>query len=119
VAKVYLGRIALVQGDAATARKDWQDFVDHHPDHMLAAGVRLSLLDLDRTSGKAQQVVEKLRADLDKDDKPLPEDVLLYELGSTLEQLGRSDEARTAYQRVVDEYADSPWASKARAKVQQ
>jgi predicted negative regulator of RcsB-dependent stress response len=119
VGQVYLGRIALVQGDTATARKQWESFVDDHPEHMLAGGVRLSLLDLDRRSGKAQQVVEKLRADLEKDDKPLPEDVLLFELGTTLEQLGRNDEARTAYQRVVDEYADSPWATKARAKVQQ
>ncbi|HEV8632127.1 MAG TPA: tetratricopeptide repeat protein [Thermoanaerobaculia bacterium] len=119
VGKVYLARLALLQGKVADARKLWQSFLDDHPDHMLAAAVRLSLLDLDRKDGKAERVVERLRADLDKDEKPLPEDVMLYELGETLEQLGRRQEAKDAYQRVADEYPDSAWASKAQTKVRE
>jgi len=79
----------------------------------------VSLLGLDRSAGKGQQVVDKLRADLEKEDKPLPEDVLLFELGTTLEQLGRRDEARTAYQRIADEYPDSPFAAKAQTKLRE
>jgi predicted negative regulator of RcsB-dependent stress response len=119
IADVYLGRIQMQQQDVAGARKRWEEFVDEHPDHMLAAGVRVSLIDLDRRSGKGQEIVDRLRADLEKDDKPLPEDVLLFELGTTLEQLGRRDEARAAYQRVADEYPDSPWQSKAMQKVRE
>jgi predicted negative regulator of RcsB-dependent stress response len=119
VAAVYLGRIHVQQGDVAGARKLWQEFLDDHSKPMMAAAVRLSLIELDRSSGKGQQVVDTLRADLEKDDKPLPEDVLLYQLGTTLEQLGRRDEARTAYQRISDEYPDSPWASKAQGKVRE
>jgi hypothetical protein len=119
VAQVYLGRIRLQENDAAGARKVWEEFLDDHPGHMLAAAVRLSLLDLDRKDGKGQQVVERLRADLEKDDKPLPEDVMLYQLGVTLEQLGRRQEAHDAYQRVVDEYPDSPWVSKSMTKARE
>ena len=119
VAEVYLGRIHFQQGDAAGARKVWQEFLDAHPDHMLASAVRRTLLDLDRKEGKGEQVVQRLRADLEKEEKPLPEDVLLFELGTTLEQLGRKQEAHDAFQRVVDEYPDSAWVSKATQKVRE
>jgi predicted negative regulator of RcsB-dependent stress response len=119
VARVYLGRIRLQDGDAAGARKVWQEFLDDHPDHMLASAVRRTLLDLDRKEGKGEQVVQRLRADLEKEEKPLPEDVILFELGTTLEQLGRRQEAHDAYQRVVEEYPDSAWVSKASTKVRE
>ena len=119
VAEVYVGRMRLQAGDAAGARKVWQEFLDDHPDHMLASAVRRTLLDLDRKEGKGEQVVQRLRADLDREEKPLPEDVILYELGVTLEGLGRRQEAHDAFQRVVEEYPDSAWVSKASAKVRE
>jgi predicted negative regulator of RcsB-dependent stress response len=119
VADVYVGRIRLQAGDAAGARKVWQEFLDDHSDHMLASAVRRTLLDLDRKEGKGEQVVQRLRADLEKDEKPLPEDLILFELGTTLEQLGRRQEAHDAYQRVVEEYPDSAWVSKATTKVRE
>jgi TolA-binding protein len=119
VAGVYLGRIRFQDGDVAGARKAWQEFLDEHPQHILASAVRRTLLDLDRKDGKGEEVVRRLRADLEKDEKPLPEDVILYELGVTLEQLGRRQEAHDAYQRVVEEYPDSAWVSKAQAKVRE
>jgi tetratricopeptide (TPR) repeat protein len=118
VADVYLGQIALEGGDQATARKLWQGFVQEHPDHMLTATVQVSLIRLDREQGRAEEAVEELRGMLEKEDKPLPVDLALFELGQTLEQLGRDDEARATYQRLGDEYPDSPYAPKARARVQ-
>ena len=119
VGKVYMGHIRLQEKDSAGARKLWKEFLDERPDDLLASAVRVSLLDLDRKEGKGNEIVQKLRADLEKDDKPLPEDVMLYQLGLTLEQLGRGQEAKDAYQRVVDEYPDSPWASKSTMKVRE
>jgi predicted negative regulator of RcsB-dependent stress response len=119
VGKIYMGHIRLQEKDPAGARKLWQEFLDERPDDLLASAVRVSMLDLDRKQGKGNEIVQKLRADLEKDDKPLPEDVMLYQLGVTLEQLGRGQEAKDAYQRVVDEYPDSPWASKSTMKVRE
>ena len=119
IAQVYLGRIRMLEGDEAAARAVWEEFLDDHPDHMLAAAVRRTLLDLDREDGKGEQVVQRLRADLEKDDKPLPEDLMLFELGTTLEQLGRRQEAHDAYQRVVEEYPDSAWRGKAMEKARE
>jgi tetratricopeptide (TPR) repeat protein len=119
VATVYLGHMRHQAGDVAGARELWGEFLDDHDDHMLASGVRVSLLELDRQEGRAAEVAERLRADLERGDKPLPEDVLLFELARTLEQLGNSQEAREVYQRLGDEYPDSPFASQAQAKARE
>ena len=117
IAAVYLGRYQLEQGNTEAARKLWQQFLDDHPDHMLASSVRLSLLALDRQAGKGEQVAKELRAMLEKPEKTLPEDVLLFQLGQTLEDLGKTDEAKATYQRLGDEFPQSPYAQQAQSKV--
>lgn len=119
VAAVHLGRMRLDAGDEAAARELWEGFLEDHEDHLLASAVRVSLLDLDRRAGKAEQVAAELQAQLEDGDPELPEDVLLYELALTQEQLGKAAEARQAYQRISDEYPDSPFASRAATKARE
>ncbi len=114
VAELYLASLALGEGDTATARSLWQDFLKSHQDHLLAVSVRLNLIHLDREEGRAEELAEELRAELDGAEKSLPEDVLLFELAKTLDALDRSDEAMELYQRIADEYPQSPYAARAR-----
>jgi TolA-binding protein len=44
-------------------------------------------------------------------------DAVFYDLASSLSGLGRAAEARLYYDRVVTEYPQSPYASKARQKL--
>ena len=117
VAGLYLAQIAADEGRFDEARKLWSDFVDEHGDSMLAGEARLNLIDLDRKQGKAEQVVKDLRAMLEKGDTPLPQDVILNELGKTLEQLHRPQEAVQSYQRILDEFPQSPFRQEAEQKV--
>jgi len=117
VAGLYLAQIAAAEGKLDEARKLWNDFVAEHGDSMLAGEARLNLIDLDRKQGKAEQVVKDLRAMLEKGDSPLPQDVVLNELGKTLEQLHRPQEAVQSYQRIVDEFPQSPFRQDAQQKV--
>jgi tetratricopeptide (TPR) repeat protein len=119
VASVHLGRLRLQAKDEAGARALWEEFLEDHEGHLLAGAVRVSLLDLDRRSGKAEEVARELQAALDDDDRPLPEDVLLFELAVTQEQLGKPQEARESYQRLSQEYPDSPYAERASSKVRE
>lgn len=114
VARLLEADMALAEGDAATARQMWQSFLDDHSDHVLAVSVRLNLLALDRAEGKAEEVASELQAQLDGTAKNLPEDVLLFELAQTRDLLGQSEEARELYQRLVDEYPQSPYTAEAR-----
>ncbi|HSS77219.1 MAG TPA: tetratricopeptide repeat protein [Thermoanaerobaculia bacterium] len=117
IANLYLAQIAAEEGKLAEARKIWKDFADSHPKHMLGAEARLNLLHLDREQGKGEEVVKELRAMLEKGDNPVPQDVLLHELGSTLEQLKRPQEAVQSYQRILDEFPQSPYRQEAQQKV--
>ncbi len=116
VAKLYLGRIAAEQGDLTTARREWQDALEGAPRDVLASALEVNLLKLDLAQGKAAEVAQRLEAMLDKAEKPLPEDVLLFELAGVREQLGKTDEAISAYQRIVDEFPRSPYMTEAQQK---
>jgi len=117
VAGLYLAQIHADEGKLDEARKLWSDFVDGHKGSMLAAEARLNLLALDRKQGKGEEVVKELRSMLEKGDAPLPQDVILHELGLTLEQLHRPQEAIQSYQRILDEFPQSPFRSDAQQKV--
>jgi len=114
VANVYLAEIALEEGDAAKAREIWESFLDKNEGHALALAVRLNLIHLDRAEGRAEEVAERLRQELESVEKSMPEDVLLFELARTLDQLERKEEARSTYQRILDEHPQSPYAARAR-----
>jgi tetratricopeptide (TPR) repeat protein len=117
VAGLYLAQIAADEGRLGEARKLWSDFVAEHGGSLLASEARVNLIDLDRRQGKGEQVVKELRAMLEKGDSPLPQDVILNELGKTLEQLNRPQEAVQSYQRILDEYPQSPFRQEAQQKV--
>lgn len=116
VAKVYLGRIAAEAGDLATARTLWQEALDGAPRAVLASELELNLMKLDRAQGKDDEVAKRLEAMLEKAEKPIPEDVILFELATVREKLGKTDEALSAYQRIVDEFPRSPYMTEAQQK---
>lgn len=117
VAAVYLGREAASEGDLERARELWEDYLDAHPEGLLAANVRVNLIALDRAAGRGEEVVARLEEMLEDEDRPLPEDVVLYQLATTLDELDRPEEAEAHYQRLADEYPGSPYGQLARQKV--
>jgi len=114
IASLYLAEISLSEGDKDAARAIWEEFLDHHEDHMLAVAVRINLIHLDREEGKAAEVAAALEKELADPSKQLPEDVILFELAQTREALGEDDAALELYQRIVDEYPQSAYVAKAR-----
>jgi TolA-binding protein len=117
VASLYLAEIDATTGKAAAARQLWNDFAKKHGGHVLAVQARIDLLELDRSQGKGQQVAQQLREMIDQPDAPLPQDVALYQLAITLEQLNRDQEAVQTYQRLVDEFPQSPYRQNAQQKL--
>ncbi len=117
VASLYLADLDAGSGKVASARQLWSGFVKKHGDHVLAVQARIDLMELDRSQGKGQQVAQQLREMLDRSDAPLPQDVILYQLAITLEQLNRDQEATQTYQRLVDEFPQSPYHQTAQQKL--
>ena len=113
IAKLYLAQIALAEKDTARAHGLWQEFLKSEPEGTLAATARVNLWKLDRTDGKAEAVVAEIQALLAAAEKPLPDDVLLYQLALSYEALGRATDAAGAYRRIVDEHPNSPYLAEA------
>ncbi len=114
VANLYLADIAAGEGDTDTARGIWEAFLADNDNHVLALSVRLNLIHLDRQDSRAQEVADELQRELDSTAKTLPEDVILFELGQTLEALDQKDAALELYQRILDEHPKSPYTAEAR-----
>lgn len=117
VAGLYLGQIEAQRGHLDRARLLWSEFVRKHGRHALAGPARLNLINLERKLGHAQDAVQELRAMLDQSDAPLPQDVILYHLGSILEQQNNTLEASKSFKRILDEFPQSPYRSVAQQRL--
>lgn len=116
IALALAGEAAAAAGDLDAARAHWEAFLESAPASMLTVNVRLNLLALARAQGRGEEVESELRAMLEARDPALPPSLARYQLGLTLEALGRPDEARATYAQVLEEAPDSPAARLARER---
>jgi len=119
IAAVHLGRLAAESDDLEGARALWESALRGRGDDLLAAEVRLDLIELERAAGRSAELVESLRSRLARGDDELPEALLLHQLAHTLEQLDRKAEARDVYQRLAEEHPTSVWGSRAEQQARQ
>ena len=117
LASLYLGRIALAEGDPDAARRHWEAFIEEGGDTILVAEAHLNLIALDRQEGRAEEVARRLESMLDGQDPDIPTDALLFELGTTYEELGREQEALDSYQRLVEEFGSSQYSQEAQQRL--
>jgi predicted negative regulator of RcsB-dependent stress response len=117
IANLYLAQIAVEKGDVASARPRLESFVKEHSDHVLAATAQMSLYEIDLGSGKAKEVVSELEKKMTEEQTILPKDALLALLARAYEMSGDEAKAKDAYQRIINEYPDSPYTIDAQRKV--
>ena len=117
VARAYLAEIRARQGSVSEARSLWQALVDGGGDDALTLSAEINLIHLDRQEGRLDELVTSLQAQLEDPNSFLPAEIVLFELGVTLEGLGRPEEAQEAFQRVVDEYPSSAYSIEARQRL--
>lgn len=100
----YLAALEAANHRLAEARTLWERLAEDGPDD-LAADAEMSLIHLDREEGRLEELADRLENLIEDGDSGLPEDVLLFELAQTLEQLGRHEEARRIkrFEEVVPE----------------
>ena len=88
----HLAELEAVNGRFAEARTLWVRLAEGGPGK-LAADAEMNLIYLDREEGRLEELAGRLESLVESGESHLPEDVLLFELAQTLEQLGRHDEA--------------------------
>lgn len=114
IARATLARIAYERGDVEAARQGWNGLATAGPKDALRAEAELNLIHLDRATGEAARAEERLIGMRDSGEAALPPDVVLRELAVTQRQLGKSEESRVSYRRLLEEYPSSPYAAEAR-----
>lgn len=117
VAGLYLAQIAAEEGKLGQARELWTEFVDDNPDNILAGEARVNLIHLDRQEKKGEELATRLKALLEEEEPGLPKDVILFELATTQEELGRKQEALQSWRRITEEYPESAYRTEAQEKV--
>jgi TolA-binding protein len=101
------------------AEQGFQDVVSRAPSSIYGPLAKLGLAGAyaaEKQYDKAIQVYNDLAA---QRDSALPVDGILMQLGQTCLRAGRSQDARVAFKRVVDEFPDSLYASAAKTQLAQ
>jgi len=83
----------------------------------VAAAAEIDAARLLASQGKTSEAVERLKRAIESSDVRAPKDSLLFALGEIYEKAGQSADARATFQRLVNDYPNSPYRTDARAKL--
>lgn len=117
VADLYLARLEVGRGELPAARARYENFVNEHPDHVLSQAARVSLYEIRIASGETEQALADLEKEVSDTEGSLPQDVALTLLARAYEAADQPEKAREAWQRVVNEFPDSPYTLEAQRKL--
>ena len=119
VASLYLGQIEAQRGEYESAQPRFEEFIAAHPKNVLADSARMGLLQLKIASGAVDEVITEIQTEIGKTEKSLPNDMLLGLLAQAYEIKGDETTARQHWQRIVNEFPDSPYGLEAQRKLAQ
>jgi len=117
MAKLYLARIALSRGQTDQARAVLVDLSQKHGDDLIGRLATLDLIDLRIASGQVEEVAGELEAMIVGQGAGLPRDAALFKLGEVFVTSGDPERARTYFERLVEEFPESPYLTNARLRL--
>jgi tetratricopeptide (TPR) repeat protein len=118
VRALYYAGIARMEAEqTAEAEKTLGEVAGRRePGALAPALARLALGELYRRTGRTDQAVDAFRQVVDDPQAPVPRDHALLSLAATLDEAGRSAEARAAYVRLSQDFPASVYAAEARRR---
>lgn len=114
MARLYLARILMGRGELDGARDILVQITDDHRRDALGRVAALDLVRLRIESGQAAAVAQELEEMVVGRDQRLPRDVALYQLGVLYRKEQQPEQAREYFQKLVDEFPESPYLAEAR-----
>jgi tetratricopeptide (TPR) repeat protein len=67
--------------------------------------------------GKTTEAIDRLKRAIESPESSIPKDALLFTLAETYEKAGSAADARATWQRLVNDYPNSPYRSEASQKI--
>jgi len=100
--------------DAASA---YQAVIDGARSELTADMARLGLAEAQAQAGDHDKAISTYKALAERKEGPLPVEGILMELGRTYLSAGRTDDAQQTFNRVVDEFPNSPFTAEAQREL--
>jgi tetratricopeptide (TPR) repeat protein len=83
----------------------------------VAAAAEIDAARLLAAEGKTTEAIDRLKRAIESPQSAAPKDALLFVLAETYEKAGSAVDARATYQRLVNDYPNSPYRNDAHAKL--
>jgi len=114
MARLYLARIHFDRSETDEARDLLVGLAERHRGDAIGRLATLDLIHLRIAAGQATEVAVELEAMVVGSNAGLPRDVALYELGQLYLAEQNPTQAGTYFQKLVDEFPESPYLNLAR-----
>jgi TolA-binding protein len=107
----------MLLGAPAEAATAYQDVIQRDGDGVYGQMARLGLAEAQARSGQFDQAINSFKELSQRKDGPLPVDAILMQLGRTYLDAGKPTEALQTFNRIVEEFPDSPFNADAKKEV--
>ena len=116
-ARYQEGATQMELGNPSGAAAAYQQVVDKAGSGMYGQMARLGLAEAQARSGQFDQAIKTYQEMSQRKDGPLPVDGILMQLAKTYLEAGKRTEAQQTFNRLVDEYPESPFTGDARREL--
>jgi TolA-binding protein len=107
----------MTLGNSAEAAKAYQQVIDQGGDKLYGQMARLGLAEAHARSGQYEQAITAYKELVQRKDGQLPIDGILIQLGRAQRDAGRANDAQQTFNRIVDEFPDSPFNADAKREL--
>jgi TolA-binding protein len=109
---------ALAIGNPTQAAAAYQQVIAKAGDGFYGQMARLGLAEAQARAGQYDQAINTFKELSQRKDGPLPVDGILMQLGKTYLEAGKRGDAQQTFNRIVDEYPESPFSSDAKKEIE-
>jgi TolA-binding protein len=117
-ARYQQGALSLSLGTPQGAIEAYQQVIAKAGDGFYGQMARLGLAEAQARAGQYDQAINTFKDLAQRKDGPLPVDGILMQLGRTYLEAGKRADAQQTFNRLVEEYPESPFAVDARREIE-
>ena len=108
----------LALGNSMQAAGVYQQVINNAGDGFYGQMARLGLAEAQARAGQFDQAINTFKEMSQRKDGPLPVDGILMQLGKTYLEAGKRADAQQTFNKLVEEYPESPYTSDAKRELE-
>jgi TolA-binding protein len=116
-ARYQEGSTLMALGNPTQAAAAYQQVIAKAGDGFYGQMARLGLAEAQARSGQYDQAINAFKELSQRKDGPLPVDGILMQLGKTYLEAGKRADAQQTFNRIVEEYPESPFSTDAKKEI--